>query len=322
MRWILLITMLSLSAPAHGRVIPLPDADVNSVLTRGLDGVAAVGADRAVLFHGLLVEVAPSGMSLTTEHRIERILTVTGARDLAVLWLGYDPASNEVVPVSVRVHRKDGAVVDVDVAGAMDVPAALHSIYWPFRGLALQLPRLYSGDTVEWVLRRRGFSIAYLGDDPSGDDAERFVPPMRGQFHDSVLFAEAIPLVEKIYDLRLPAGVDLSFGTFGGPLDVRRIPGADGGTRYVFQHQRAPALAAEPRAPNPSDEAPKVVLATLSDWREKSAWFHQINEPMFAHDAALREAVAEILDGTRTDQERVLRLCAGWPGRSGTAASR
>ncbi len=307
MRWILITTMLLTAATAEGRVIPLPEADVTAVVNRGLDGLTAGGADRAVLFHGLLVEVESSGTSLTTEHRIERVLTVKGGRDLAVLWLGYDPAANEVLPVSVRVHRKGGTLVVVDVSAAMDVPASLHHIYWPFRALALQLPRLLPGDTVEWVLERRGFSIAYLGDDPPADP-ERFVPPMRGHFHDSILFAETVPLVEKVYDLRLPPGVDLSFGTFGGPLDVHRYPTQEGGTRYVFQRRKAPALASEPRAPNPSNEVPKVVLATLSDWREKSAWFHQVNEPMFAHDAALREAVVEILDGTHTDRERVLRL--------------
>jgi hypothetical protein len=307
MRWILTILMLLTAAPAAGRVIPLPDGDVDGILARGLDGVPAGTAGRAALFHGLRVDVEPSGLSVTTEHRIERVLTVKGARDLAVLWMDYDPASNEVRPLSVRVHRKGGAVEAVDVHGAMDVPAALHHIYWPFRALALQLPRLQPGDSVEWVLRRRGFSIAYLGDDPAGDP-DRFVPPMRGHFHDAVLFAEGIPLVEKVYDLRLPPDMDLRFGTFGAPVEVRREPGEDAGTRYVFSHRRVPARAVEAQAPNPSDDAPKVVLATAADWRDKSVWFHQINEPMFAHDAALRDAVAGILEGARTDPERIQRL--------------
>lgn len=307
MRWLLSILMLLVAAPTEGRVIPLPADDVDAVLARGLDGVAAGGAGRAVLFHGLRVDVEASGLSVTTEHRIERALTVKGAQALSVLWMSYDPASNEVTPLSARVHRKGGAVEVVDVAAAMDVPAALHHIYWPFRALALQLPRLQPGDSVEWVLRRRGFSIAYLGDDPA-TDPDRFVPPMRGHFHDAILFAESIPLVEKSYDLRLPPGMDLRFGTFGGPVEVRREPGDDGGTRYVFAHRRMPALATEPRAPSLSDDAPKVVLATAADWRDKSVWFHQVNEPMFAHDNALRDAVAEILAGARTDQERIQRL--------------
>ena len=307
MRWFFIITILLTAAPAYGRVIPLPDADVAAVITRGLDGMPESGADRVVLFHGLRVTVEPSGTALTVEHRIERVLTVKGGRDLGVLWLGYDPSANEVTPKAVRVHRKSGGIEDMDLTAVVDVPAALHHIYWPFRALVLQLPRLLPGDSLEWVLERRGFSIAYLDGAPA-EDPERFVPPMRGHFHDAILFAEAVPLVEKIYDLRLPPGVDLSFGTFGGPLDVRRGPAPDGGTRYVFQRLKAPALASEPRAPNPSNDAPKVVLATLSDWREKSTWFNQVNEPMFAHDAALREAVHEILEGTRTDQERVLRL--------------
>ena len=312
MRWFLTIFALFLSTPATGGVIPLPEADVGTVIARGLDGVAAKGADRAVLFHGILAEVDPSGLTRTTEHRIERVLTVKGARELGVLWLGYDPSSNEIVPVRVRVFRKDGDTLEIDVGDALDVPAPLHYIYWPFRAHVLQLPRLLPGDTVEWILKRKGFSIAYLDDEGPGD--EFFVPPQRGHFHDTILFAEDTPLVEKVYDLRLPAGMDLTFGTYGGPVEVRRTFQEEGGTRYVFRRRRVAALATESRAPQHRDTAAKVVLSTLPGWREKSVWFHQINEPMFAHDAALRDAAAEIVEGAHTDEERILRLLR-WTAR-------
>jgi hypothetical protein len=52
-------------------------------------------------------------------------------------------------------------------------------------------------------------------------------------------------------------------------------------------------------------------MATVADWQAKSRWFHEVNEPQFEADDAIRAKVAELTDGLEDEEAKILS-CLHW----------
>ena len=260
------------------------------------------GSDRVVVFKGTEVTVDPSGVSTRLEQVATKVLTASGARDQKVLRFDYDPTTSDVDVANVRVLRADGTVDSVDLAGVLDFSSPKHWIYWPFRVKLLDLPPLYSGDTVVWETRFRGFQIAYLGE---GD--ERFVPPQRGEFFDVVSMGGPLPRVREVYRISTAPGKNLSFVNANEPVFSSQATVQNKPT-HTFWVDDVPAYPEEPRAMALTDSAPKVVVVTLKSWEEKSRWFYVTNEPSFSFSPEIKELAQRIVEGKDTDLDKVTAL--------------
>ncbi|MBP7865626.1 MAG: DUF3857 domain-containing protein [Acidobacteria bacterium] len=248
------------------------------------------------------VEVAESGLSTMTFHRVDRVLTVAGAVGEAVRSFDYDPKSSGVEIVRIRLWR-DGKPRDLDLAGLRDTPAPDWSIFWGNRLKVFTLPRLKPGDAVETEHRRKGFVLALLADE---DAEQRFIPPMRGHFFDIVPFWSDRPVKEKIYTVRLPRGKNLRTQFFNGTAETEAR--VDGETAFYRWTARDVApLEREPGMSAPDDVAPKLIVTTTLDWREKSAWFHQANEDYgsFTVTPEVKAFTDALLKGARDDDEKI-----------------
>jgi len=227
----------------------------------------------------------------------------------------YDPASNLIEIKAVRVHRADSTYADVDPENAVDVTATASGIYWGGRMLALGLPPLRPGDGVEIITYKKGFQIAYL-DEPSGEaeggkvsgDKERYVPPMRGHFYDVVTFQGNLPMLEKRYTVHIPRDKPLQYSLYNGEVMSSLTFGGDELLTYTFWKEDVPAVDREARMPDLTDVVPKVVMATVPDWPEKSRWFFETNEWVFASNPEIDAMVDEITEGLRTDDEKIAAL--------------
>ncbi|MBN2170361.1 MAG: DUF3857 domain-containing protein [Candidatus Krumholzibacteriota bacterium] len=138
-------------------------------------------------------------------------------------------------------------------------------------------------------------------------DEERYVPPMRGHFYDVVLFQDDLPARERRYTLRLPRGRPLQYSVYNGEV-ASSLTFEPEHFVYGFWREDVPALAHEPRMPDASDVVPKVVMATVADWEEKSRWFYETNEWVFASNPEIDAKVAEITAGLRSDDEKIAAL--------------
>ncbi len=266
---------------------------------------AAGGADQhpgfdTVIVHDLTTTaVDQRGVATTDTTVLYKVLTPAGCRSLAALGWRFDPQSSAVSLVEAAVIR-GGERIPVDVASALDLPAPQAAIYWSDRLLLLQLPRLAVGDGIEVRTRRQGFTYALLAAESSDD---RFVPPMPGEFFDLVLFAAEVPILEKRYELRLPAGKRLHSQVYNGAL-FSSTTYDQSSTTFAWWGRDLLAQPDEPRMPDASDVVTKVVLATVESWEAKSRWFFGVNEGQFASspeiDAKVREilAAAEVSDGS------------------------
>ncbi|MBI5486694.1 MAG: DUF3857 domain-containing transglutaminase family protein [Deltaproteobacteria bacterium] len=294
-------------APADAPATP-PAACDPDVARLARDAAAPAGqedADGVVVFDRWEVRVEDSGQAHTVRRRLQKALTEAGATRLSALRFDYDPSTSLLEIRRVAVVRADGTCADVPLDGLLDAPQPAWAIYWGLRAKLLAVPRPAVGDAVETETYFTGFQIAYL-DEPQ--DSERYVPPMRGHFYDSVLFGdESWPVLEKSYAVDTPREKPLQFETYGPPVSVSSTFDEQA-NHYVFRAEDLPPLPEEPGAPWMTDYLPKVVMATVPDWREKSRWFFQANEGQFAADDNVRAAAERITAGLRTDEERVAAL--------------
>ncbi len=281
------------------------DPEIARLVRAAGDSARHGGADGVVIFDRSTVRVEENGRAHVVRRRLQKALAEAGAARLAVQRFDYDPATSLIEVRRAVVHRANGACEAAPTEGIADLPQPAVSIYWGLRMKLLPIPRPAVGDAVETETYFTGFQIAYL-DQPQDD--ERFVPPMRGHYYDTVLFGdEPWPTTEKSYSVTTPRDRPLEFETYGPPVSVS-VTFDDREFLYAFQARNLRAKPAEPTAPDPSDYLSKVVMATVPDWREKSRWFFHANEAQFEADAPVRAMVDRIVSGLRTDEERVAAL--------------
>ncbi len=273
-------------------------------------------ADLVVVFKRTRVEVEESGLGHIREHQLVKCLTEKGAAQLARLRLDYDPTSNFVELSGLRVLRKDGRTQEVPPSVAVDLPQPQEAIYWGARMKLVPLPRLGIEDAVEIRTYMKGFLIAYLDElgpeggattPATGSDDERYVPPMRGHFYDVVTFQDAYPVKLRHYTVTTPRDKPVQFEVYGGEVKSY-VTFDDKVLSYSFWKEDLPAFHPETRAVAASDVQPKVVLATVPSWPEKSRWFAQVNEPQFGADDAIRAKVAELTRGLSRDEDKVAAI--------------
>ncbi|MBN1824661.1 MAG: DUF3857 and transglutaminase domain-containing protein [Candidatus Eisenbacteria bacterium] len=309
MRLPALLLLILVLAPAAPAVIAGPDLlepGAATALLEGTDDDAYEGAARLLLFDRTEVEVEESGLSHVFQHRFLKVLDWEGARGLRAVRFDYDPATNLTEFRAVRIHRKEGGHEDVDLTTVLDSEAPAHLIFWGGRMLVLPLPALEPGDGVETITYKKGFQIAYL--DAGGED-EKYIPPMRGHFYDVVLFRDADPMLEKQYTVHVPRDKPLQYSIYNEAVMSSLTFGEESFIYHFWIHD-APAAPEERRAPDLSDYVPKVVMATVSDWPEKSRWFYKVNEDreIFAWTPEIKEKVDEITAGMKSDDERIAAL--------------
>jgi len=187
-------------------------------------------------------------------------------------------------------------------------------IYWSDRIQLLQMPRLKVGDGIEVVAMRKGYNYALLADSDGGnaqpggsltiipgadkkiksDSDDKYIPPMKGQYFDIVLFQAEVPIVEKRYELALPADKRLISEVFNGPLYSKTDYSADS-TMYTWWAYNMPARAHELRMPDDPDFVPKVVMTTAPSWEAKSKWFFDVNKNQFTVTDAVQQKVQQVL---------------------------
>ncbi|MBN1338933.1 MAG: DUF3857 and transglutaminase domain-containing protein [Bacteroidales bacterium] len=260
------------------------------------------GSNVLTLFDSTLTEVKESGLSFVYMHKLIKILTPEGARQNNVIRIGYDPLSAYVEIRGARVYREGGTEDVIDISGTLDYPAPARAIYWGAREKMLEIGRLCPGDVIEINLFRKGFTYALLYD--AEDD--RYIPPMRGHFYDIVEFWSAEPVMEKVYQVDIPADKLLQYEFYNGEA---RSSSALRGDRmlYTFTKTNFSRPATEAGMVAPSDEFPKLLLSTSPDWNAKSLWFYGVNEDFGSFDVTpeVQAKTDELLKNAKDEVDSV-----------------
>ena len=273
------------------------------------------GADIVTVFDSTHVVVEESGLSHVNIHTLTKVLTFKGAQDQSAFRFDYDPMSNMVEVKKVAVHRVEGTVETIDLAGLVDRPQPQWMIYWGPRMKVIGVPNLKVGDSVEIQYYTKGFIIAYLGEE---EDESRYIPPMRGHYYDTVIFGAGHPIKEKVYVLKTLKSVPVQYKVYNGDIQTTSLAGLEGDDEhftYIFEKRDIPVYKREYASPGASDYVPKVVLATVKDWYEKGKWFYNVNEESvieiygkkvrpFEFDDEIKAFVMKLIEPYKTDYDK------------------
>lgn len=254
------------------------------------------------------VDVQETGLSYNTIHKIYKVLTYEGAKQLNQLSFDYDPLSAFIEIKEVKIYRKNGIVETIDQSKVYDYPAPARMIYWGARQKMVDLGKLEPGDGIEVSLFKKGFTYALLYDETQPDDS-KYIPPMRGQFYDIIEYWYDQPVLEKIYEVKIPNTKELHYKFFHGEVKVDTKTTNDK-TMYRFTKKNLMPLDREPGMVAFSDIAPKLLLTTTADWEAKSVWFHGVNEDFgsFESTPEIDKKVKEILIGAKSEIDSISRL--------------
>lgn len=255
------------------------------------------------------VTVEPTGQGSFAVCRAVRVQTTAGALQQRVLKYDYDPLTAAATFKRVTIYHADGTYTSVDVSKACDYAAPARAIYWGARQIMLELGALQPGDIIDYEIDKKGFTYALLGDAPQAGDDSRFIPPMRGQFYDIVPFWSADPTLRKVYRVSLPAEKEMQFQFYQGSCassmryeDERKV--------YTFAKDAILPFRREPNMVDFYDAAPKLMMSTTADWKEKSRWFYGVNEDYGSFTAIpeVQKKVDELIRGKKTELEKVAAL--------------
>ncbi|MFO8128357.1 MAG: DUF3857 and transglutaminase domain-containing protein [Bacteroidales bacterium] len=299
-KWILLY--VAIACPVLLQADP-----VRNALDHSESKDAHPGANYLVLFDSTKVDVQESGLSYVTMHRLYKVFNASGARDLSVITIGYDPLSAYVEIREVTIYRKDGSIEKLDTANVLDYPAPARAIYWGAREKMIEVGRLEPGDAVDVHLFRKGFTYALL--EAGQKDDERYIPPMRGHFYDIVEFWNREPMQEKVYQTSIPKDKTVQFEFYNGEARCSAVL-RDGKMIYTFAKKDIRPVKREPWMVAPSDVAPKLLISTSPDWNAKSAWFYNVNEDYGSFDVTpeIQDKVDEILTEAKSEMDSISLL--------------
>ena len=132
---------------------------------------------------------------------------------------------------------------------------------------------------------------------------------MRGQFYDIVPFWSDDPTLRKVYRVSLPAEKEMQFQSYQGSC-ASSMRYEDGRKVYTFAKDAILPFRREPNMVDFYDAAPKLMMSTTADWKQKSRWFYGVNED-YGSFTAIPEAqkkVDELIRGKKTELEKVAIL--------------
>jgi len=276
---------------------------------------AAGGTDRydsdvVVVLDHKDVNVRPNGLGVAREHRVVKILKDGGVRSESVQRFPFDPNTNRLDLKAVRIYRQGGEVEEIPVDQPPRQPQTAWGIFWPSDQYLVTAPALRAGDAVETISEMTGFNVAYLADDGFDDRnayGKTLEPPVPGHWHDEVHFWSGVPIIEKRYSVRIPKDKPLQYEVYNGELTTSVLLEGDE-LVYTFEKKDIAPFKGESSMESAPNVAPKLLLATLPTWQDKARWLHEVSEPQFEADDAIRAKVAEITANCRTDEEKYTAL--------------
>ena len=269
---------------------------------------AFVESPSVVLLDSTSVNVSELGSGTFVIRRVIQINNEKGDLANRVIKYDYDPLTADAEFAEMKIYHPDGTVTDLNVKEACDYAAPARAIYWGARQIMMEPGMLTPGDVIDYTINKKGFTYALLAASEENDE-ERFVPPMRGEFYDIVPFWVTEPTVRKVYRVSVPRSKDVQYEFFQG--DCASSVKLDGDRRvYTFSINNALPFESEPNMVDRFDVAPKLMMSSTPDWKEKSLWFHKVNEDYgsFEPTPEAQAKVNEIIKGKKTEMEKISAL--------------
>lgn len=257
------------------------------------------------LYSGTTYLVEPDGTQTSTFHELVRLNHRAAVETHGEWPLVFQPAFQTLTLHRARVHKPDGAALDVGPA-QVRVRDVNHDykVIEEYREAIVSFPQLAPGDVIEVWYSVRGrdpefgrefCALTVLNDFGIQSDEGRSSAD------------EAVPYHRTELRVRLPADRTLHHAAFGRPLEpeVRRR------TEVIEYLWRADDLypPSETLAPAPADAwRVGVHCSTFADWQAVANWKRGLRADRRACPPELRTEVEAIVRAAPTETERARRL--------------
>jgi hypothetical protein len=285
---------------------------VNAQSTAQLIGQAGTeiqypGNELLIVYDSTIVDVQETGLSYVHMHKLTKVLSVSGAKELSTLIFDYDAQSAYIEIKEVNIYRKGYKKESVAREKMHDYPAPARMIYWGARQKMVEIGRLAPGDAVEVILFKKGYTYALLQQDDSDD--ERYIPPMKGHYYDIVEFWSKHPVKLKNYRVSIPEDKHVNYKFYNGNPEFKKSIDKQKQS-YSFTLRNFNKIKTAPRSVGMSDIAPKLLISTSPDWEAKSSWFYGVNEDYGSFETfpLLTKKVEQILKGAANEMDSISRL--------------
>jgi hypothetical protein len=163
--WLLLGLSLLLSPQVILAAEPANSTDDIRAKIKAAGDAEKWNADLVYVFDHTDVTVQPDGLGLAKNHQVFKILRDGGARSQAVQRFKFDPYTNRLDLIAVRIYRADGTLEEIPIDHPLEQPQPASGIFWPTAQYLIPLPHLEVGDAVETQTEMTGFNVAYLEHD-------------------------------------------------------------------------------------------------------------------------------------------------------------
>lgn len=253
------------------------------------------------------VNVQATGSGSFIIRRIVKVQTKQGALANRVLKYDYDPLTAHAEFHRVTLYKANGDVINLDITQQQDYVAPARAIYWGARQIMMEVGHLDEGDIIDYQINKKGFTYALLA--AGEEDDSRFIPPMRGQFYDIVPFWVSEPTIRKVYKVTIPMEKEMQFQFYQGECNSS-MRYENGQKSYTFTRTDILPTQREPNMVDLFDAAPKLMMSSTPNWREKSLWFNKVNEDYGSFDAIpeAQKKVDELIKGKKTEMEKIAVL--------------
>ncbi|MGH9487643.1 MAG: DUF3857 domain-containing protein [Terriglobales bacterium] len=259
---------------------------------------ALPSAQQAALENGPLVvlsdtnvtNIFPSGNVGSYEQQIYRVNNDSGAQELNVYPVTYDPATQEVHFLSAHVVHADGSTADAPEADDQAISQSVgYETFYDVRNKYVVMPAMRSGDFVEIAYRILPTTLESLYGDYFGG-LDQFGSSAPTLFQQYVVIS---PTEKPLYSHAV---------RFSGEHSQTSIHGE---TIYRWSARSLAAQIGEPNSTPDIERQPYVEVSAFRTWDQFGAWYRHLIRNTFVMNAQMAQTVDQLIQGKTTEAAKV-----------------
>jgi len=245
-----------------------------------------------ILLDNIFILVEKSGLSSRYCQFVAKIQSDYGAQIMSYFPITFDPDWQEVRVIDASAKRADGTRLRADSYMTSFLSDPQFQLYYKNRQLVLTFSGLKKGDVV---------FIEYVITDKSE------VNSYGNYFGDFVGFQSIYPIVNKIYTLKIPESLKITYNGFkmdAEPIIVK----TKGYAIYQWNKKDIAQLKNEPNSPGFSEIAPYLHISTFNSWEELGKWYSSFIKDQWELSETAKKTAHQIVEGKNTTLEKVMAI--------------
>ncbi len=262
-----------------------------------------LNSDAVVLFVKKEGEYVSSGACRFNTHRAVYLLNERGVKKYSQVEVPYTPSYNKVIFHKLTLHKKDGRIIDYPLDDVKDIILNERVIFWEESQKVFNFSDAEPGDVIEYSYEVYGMQVSLL----TKDEFKKYIPPMKDEFYYVEFFQEDIPLLDKKFIIKGPKNKVLKWKVYRGDLKFKKYEDKNM-IIYEWEDKNIKSLENEDNSLPLDEITKKLVVTTISSWKDISRWMFNITEPVLKTDENFKKKVNELTNSLNSEEEKIYRL--------------